>query len=136
MADTLTIRGLAVMCRLGVLESEQANPQEIRVDLELVIDASKAAQRDDVNDAVDYARLVTVVETLVEGHAYRLMETMAEDIAALILREFPTPEVEVKVTKRALQGIDSATVEITRKRRIALSSSGDTSRKSGGFPRV
>src|SRR3989338_10448768 len=116
MADTLTIRGLAVMCRLGVLESEQANPQEIRVDLELVIDASKAAQRDDVNDAVDYARLVTIVKTLVEGHAYRLMETMAEDIATLILREFSTPEVEVKVTKRALPGIESATVEITRNR--------------------
>ena len=114
MADTLTICGLTAQCRLGVLESEQATPQEVQVDLELAIDAAKAAQRDEVNDAVDYARLVAVVKALVEGHAYRLMETMAEDIAALILREFPTPEVEVKVTKRALPGIESATVEITR----------------------
>ena len=116
MADTLTIRGLAVMCRLGVLEGEQASPQEVRIDLELAIDAAKAAQRDDVNDAMDYARLVAVVKAMVEGHAYRLMETMAEDIATLILREFSTPEVEVKVTKRALPGIESATVEITRNR--------------------
>ena len=114
MADTLAIRGLTAQCRLGVLEGEQANPQEVRIDLELAIDAKRAAARDDVNDAVDYARLVTAVKQLVEGNAYRLMETMAEDIAALILREFPTPEVEVTVAKRALPGIDSAAVEITR----------------------
>ena len=116
MADTLTIHGLTARCRLGVTDEEQANPQEIRIDLELAIDAAKTAQRDDVNEAVDYARLVTVVKELVEGHAYRLMETMAEDIAALIIQEFPTPEVEVKVTKRALPGIESAMVEITRNR--------------------
>jgi dihydroneopterin aldolase len=116
MADTLTIHGLTARCRLGVTEAEQASPQEIWIDLELAIDAKRAALRDDVNDAVDYARLVAEVKALVEGHAYRLMETMAEDIAAMILREFPTPEAEVKVTKRALAGIESATVEITRGR--------------------
>lgn len=116
MADALTIQGLIVQCRLGALEWEQTSPQEVRIDLELAIDAAKAAQRDDVNDALDYARLAAVVKTLVEGHSYRLMESMAEEIAALILREFPTPEVEVKVTKRALPGIESATVEITRGR--------------------
>lgn len=114
MADTLAIHGLTAQCRLGVTDEEQANPQEVRINLELAIDAAKAAQRDNVNDAVDYVRLVAVVKALVEGRAYRLMETMAEEIAALILREFPTPEVEVNVTKRALPGIDSATVEITR----------------------
>ena len=115
-SDYLAIHGLIVQCRLGVLEVEQANPQEVRIDLELAIDAKRAAARDDVNDAVDYARLVTAVKQLVEGNAYRLMETMAEDIASLILQEFPTPEVEVKVAKQALPGIDSAAVEITRKR--------------------
>jgi FolB domain-containing protein len=116
MADTLTIHGLMAMCRLGVTDEEQANPQEVRIDVELAIDARRAAARDDVNDAVDYAQLVAAVKALVEGHPYRLMETMAEDIAALILREFSTPEVEVKVAKRALPGIESASVEVTRGR--------------------
>ena len=127
MVDALTIHGLTAMCRLGVLDAEQANPQEIRIDVALAIDAKRAASRDDVDDAVDYARLVTAVKQFVERTPYRLMETMAEEIAALILKEFRTPEVTVKVTKRALPEIESAAVELTRH--------AGTSRKSGGFPR-
>ena len=115
MADKLVIRKLAARCRLGVFEGEQANPQDVWIDLELAIDAAKAARRDDVKDAVDYARLATAVKQFVEHTPYRLMETMAEGIAQLVLREFPTPGVAVKVTKRALPGIESATVEIIRK---------------------
>ena len=116
MADKLSIRGLAVECRLGVLDEERAKAQTIWIDLELEIDASKAAERDDVESSVDYAALMASVKQHVESASYRLMETLAEDIAALVLKRFPTPEVEVKVKKRALPGIDYAAVEITRKR--------------------
>ena len=91
MADKLLICKLAARCRLGVFEWEQANPQDVWIDLELAIRAAKAARRDDVKEAVDYARLVTAVKQLVEQTPYRLMETMAEEIAALILKEFGTP---------------------------------------------
>ena len=114
MADKLSIHGLAVECQVGVLEEERAKAQTIWMDLELAIDAAKAAARDDVREAIDYAALVASVKQLVEGKSYRLMETLAEDIAALILRQFPTPEVEVRVKKRALPGIDFAAVEIKR----------------------
>ena len=126
MADKLVIRKLAATCRLGVFEWEQTSPQDVWIDLTLEIDAASAARHDDVKDAVDYGRLVTAVKQLVEGKSFRLMETMAEEIAALVLKEFPTPAVEVKITKRALPGIESAAVEITR----------GSSRKSEGFPRA
>ena len=116
MADKLGIHGLAVECTLGVLDEERARAQTIWIDLTLEIDAAKAAARDDVESSVDYAALVASVKQHVEGTAYRLMETLAEDIAALILREFATPEVHVTVTKRALPGIESAAVAITRRR--------------------
>jgi dihydroneopterin aldolase len=116
MADKLSIRGLAVACRLGVLDEERAKAQTIWIDLELEIDASKAAERDDVESSVDYAALMASVKQHVESTSYRLMETLAEDIAALVLTRFPTPGVEVKVRKRALPGIDYAAVEITRRK--------------------
>ena len=128
MADKLGIHGLAVECRLGVLEEERAAAQTIWIDLTLEIDAARAAVRDDVESAVDYAALVATVKQHVEGTAYRLMETLAEDVAVLVLREFATPSVGVTVTKRALPGIDSATVAITRQR--------GRSRRSGAFPRT
>ena len=116
MADALVIHDLVAECRIGVFEWEQAKPQSVWIDLELEIDAAKAAARDDVVDAVDYARLVREVKAFVEGKSYHLLETMAEEVAALVLKEFATPRVLVRVKKRALPGIDYAAVEITRKK--------------------
>jgi len=115
-SDTLTINGLAVRCRLGITPQEQETPQDVRIDLALQIDAAAAARRDDVHDTVDYASLAAAVKQLVEGKPYRLMETMAEDVARVALKGFPSPAIEVKITKRALPGIAAATIHITRKK--------------------
>ena len=117
MADTLCINGLSATCRVGVHEWEQANPQQVLIDVELEINAAKAAARDDVVDALDYERLVSAVQQLAQERTYRLLETMAEDIATLILQVFDTPQVLVRVTKRALPAIHSAAIEIIRRRK-------------------
>ena len=118
MADTLIIQDLEVACRLGVHEWEQDAPQTIWIDLELAIDASRAAARDDVREAVDYARLVAAVKEQAQAQAYRLLETIAEAIAADVLRQFGTSQVRVRVKKRALPGIGYAAVEVVRARRV------------------
>ncbi len=116
-SDRLVIADLTVQCRLGIEEWEQEKPQPIQIDLELAIDAARAAKTDDVQESVDYGRLVTAVRELAERKPYRLMETLAEEIASLILAQFVIPRVLVRVKKRALPGIDYAAVEIERARR-------------------
>ena len=120
MADTLSIQDLEAACRLGVHEWEQDAPQAIWIDLELAIDASRAAAHDDVREAIDYARLVAAVKERAQAQAYRLLETMAEAIAADVLRQFETSQVRVRVKKRALPGIGYAAVEVVRARRDVL----------------
>jgi len=115
MADKLLIHDLIAECRIGVFEWEQAHPQNIWIDLELEIDAKTAAARDDVNAAIDYGRLVTIVKQHIEHKPFNLIETMAEEVATLILKEFKPTQVVVRVKKRALPGVDFAAVEITRK---------------------
>ena len=116
MSDTLVISELAVQCHLGISEEERAVPQPVWIDLEMAIDADAAARRDDVRDTLDYAALVSAVKQCVEGKPYHLLETMAEDAAALVLQRFKTPQVFVRVKKRALPGIGYAAVELTRTR--------------------
>ena len=53
MADTLIIQDLEVAFRLGVHEWDQEAPQAIWIDLELAIDASRAAAHDDVREGID-----------------------------------------------------------------------------------
>ena len=117
MSDTLVISELAAQCRIGVLPEEQAAPQSVWIDLELQIDATAAARRDDVQDALDYAALVSEVRQRVESKAYHLLETIAEDVASLVLQRFATAQVFVRVKKRALPGIGYAAVELTRAKR-------------------
>ena len=120
MADALIIQDLEASVRLGVHEWEQAAPQPVWMDLELAIDASRAAAHDDVREAVDYARLVAAVRERAQATPYRLLETMAEAVAREILREFGVSQVRVRIKKRALPGIGYAAVEVVRARRDVL----------------
>ncbi len=115
MADRLLIQDLAVESRIGVFDWEQASPQTIWIDLELAVDAAKAAARDDVSDAVDYGRLVTTVRELARQQPYRLLETLAEAIAQRVLGDFDTTQVLVRIKKRALPGVGHAAVEVQRR---------------------
>ena len=114
MPDKLLIKDLVAECRIGVLEWEQATPQNVWIDLELEIDAAHAAASDEVSATVDYARLVAAVTQHAQGKPFHLLETMAEEIAALVLKELLVPQVTVRVKKRILPGVDYAAVNITR----------------------
>ena len=115
VGDKLIIKDLVAECRVGVSDSERATPQPIWVDVELAIDAAAAAAQDDVRAAVDYARLVSVVRQQMQSKPYRLLETLTEDLAGVILKTFATPEVRILAKKRALPGLEFAGVEIIRR---------------------
>jgi len=114
MADTLNLQDITVECRLGVHDWEREAPQTAWVDLELQVDAAAAAAADDVGSTVDYAALVQSVRRLAQSRPYRLLETLAEEIASLVLGEAGTPWVRVRVKKQALPGVGYAAVEIER----------------------
>lgn len=114
MPDRLILQDLTAECRLGVYERERETPQPIWIDVELSIDAKRAAAQDDVKDAVDYAALVAAVRELAQAKPYRLLETLAETIAGLVLERWRTDRVRVRVKKRALEGLGYAAVEVER----------------------
>lgn len=119
MNDKLCINGLVVLCRIGVTEAERAAPQRIGIDLELAIDAEGAAAHDDVRGGIDYAAVVETVSRCAQARPFNLLETLAEDVASGVLKRFSTPRVVIRVTKRALPSIESASVEITRKNAVS-----------------
>ena len=116
MHDRLIVKDLVVEAIVGVYDWEREHPQKVWIDLELGIDAAKAAAHDDVAAALDYGRLVTAVTQHLHRKKFRLVETVAEDVAALILKEFTTPEVTVRVKKRSLSNVEYAAVELTRRK--------------------
>lgn len=99
------------------MPQERELGQPFVVDVELNFDLSAAGKTDDLSRTVDYARVYAEVEAVVTGDPCRLLEALAEKIAAKVLRVFPVKQVTVRVKKpRApLPGIFSyVAVEITR----------------------
>jgi len=74
-----------------------------------------AAASDRIEDAVDYKGLKKQIIALVEGSAFRLIETLADRIAALALAEPRVRRATVTVDKPgALRFARSVAVELTR----------------------
>jgi dihydroneopterin aldolase len=66
---------------------------------------------------VDYADMAAKIKRMLEEKVYKLVEAMAEDAARLALADKKVKAVSVKILKKALSGIDGATVEVRRTRR-------------------
>ena len=113
-ADRLIISDIEAPCRCGVFDWERESPQPLWVTVELGIDARRAARVDRVEAAVDYGQLVTRIRAHLAGKTFHLIETAAEELAALVLHEFPVASVRLRVTKRSLSNVGSAAVEIQR----------------------
>ena len=91
--------------------------QTILLDLEMATDIRKAAATDSIADTLDYKTLSKRVTQMVENSEVFLVETLAENIANLILSEFPTPWVRVILNKKgAISGASDVGVIIERSR--------------------
>lgn len=98
--DRVFLRELAVECVIGFLDWERLVKQTVYMDIEAPIDCRKAALLDDVAQTLDYKRLSKVVLAFVGASEFKLVETLADRTARLILKEFDLPWVRLTVNKR------------------------------------
>jgi 7,8-dihydroneopterin aldolase/epimerase/oxygenase len=113
--DRLSIEGLRVQAFIGVRDWERRVRQPLVIDLEMRTDAARAAAGDDLADAVDYGAVARRVTEYAGESSFGLIESLAENIAALVRREFGVGWLRVRVRKpRAVPNADVVAVEIER----------------------
>jgi len=85
------------------------------IDLDIALPNSRACYSDDIKDALDYAEVAQHLQTVLsEGH-FSLMETLAEHIAQIILKDFNAPWVKVSVAKlQAIRNCKMVGISIER----------------------
>jgi dihydroneopterin aldolase len=98
-ADTVFIRGLRAETVIGVYDWERRVRQLLVLDLELAVDTRAAAASDEVADTLDYGAIAERMLTEIEGSSHRLIETLAERLAAVLLAEFTVPWVRLTLSK-------------------------------------
>ena len=97
--DIVFIRQLRVDTVIGVYEWERSIKQTLILDLELASDNRRAAANDTIADAVDYAAIAARTLLFVERSRFRLLESLAEELVALIMLEFDIPWVRLRISK-------------------------------------
>ncbi|WP_041274358.1 dihydroneopterin aldolase [Desulforamulus reducens] len=121
MKDKIILRGMNFFGYHGVFEEERRLGQPFQVDLELSMDLQPAGQGDDLNLSVSYAEVFEIVEQVLTGEPYKLLEAVAERISQRVLEQYEKVE-EIKVTLKKpnapIQGnFQYMAVEITRGRK-------------------
>jgi len=86
MSDKILIKGISAKGFHGVLKSEQIKGQKFIIDIELSL-ALKNLQ-DDLNNTVNYAEITEIVVKHITGKPVLLIETLAENIANEVLRQY------------------------------------------------
>jgi len=112
----LRLDGLTIDTVIGIRSWERRVRQRLLLDLELDVDIGPAARSDRIEDALDYSALAARVRALAAKADARLIEALAERLAAAILAEYPTPRVRLVLTKPGAVAGASVRLEIERQR--------------------
>lgn len=99
MSDKILINALHVETVIGLYPWEKKVRQTLLIDLVLSTDIRKAAADDDLHHTINYEAVCQHVLELADNNHYKLIETFAENIAAMILRDFSATAVSVVVKK-------------------------------------
>jgi 7,8-dihydroneopterin aldolase/epimerase/oxygenase len=97
--DRIFLRGLTAECIIGFIDWERRVKQTVVIDLELPVDCRNASVTDEVADTIDYKKVAKRVLAFVEASEFKLVETVAQTLALLILEEFGIEWVRLSVNK-------------------------------------
>ena len=115
--DTIFLTDLRIETIVGIWEWERKIRQTVSIDLEMGADIRRAAASDDIEDTLNYKKVAKRVQQFVGESAFQLVETMAEQIAGIVLAEFDVPWVQVRVDKPgAIRGARDVGVIIRREK--------------------
>lgn len=120
MTDWIRLSGIRIYGRHGVHADERGLGQTYVVDVALALDLAPAGRSDDLSKTIDYGVIFSIANDVVGGTPRQLVEAVAEDLAARLLRDTPARAVRVRIAKPhppiAGAVLDDESVEIERAR--------------------
>lgn len=110
--DKITIQGLKLESRVGVPDEERANTQELLVNVTIYPAAPLQGLADDIGQTIDYDKVAREIRKVAGEGSRRLIETLAEDIAGVVLGFAGVAEVGVEVRKFILPDTEYVAVTV------------------------
>lgn len=114
--DKIFLSALTVECIVGIWDWERRVKQTVVIDLEMATDIRRAAASDHIDDTIDYKKVAKRLLAFVGESQFNLVETLAEQIARVVVTEFGVSWVKVRLNKQgAIRGARDVGIEIERR---------------------
>ncbi|MCB1857648.1 MAG: dihydroneopterin aldolase [Gammaproteobacteria bacterium] len=97
--DIVFIRGLRIETVIGIYDWEREIRQPVILDLEMSADVRRAAETEDIADALDYKAVSKRLISFVEESQFQLVETLAERCTEIVREEFGVAWVRLTLNK-------------------------------------
>jgi dihydroneopterin aldolase len=97
--DAILVRDLRIEASIGIHKRERHVKQILSIDLDIGLPGEAVFRTDKVADTIDYEQVTLKIGALIGSGHFRLVETLAERIARLLLDDFGAPWTKVSVAK-------------------------------------
>jgi len=97
--DAILIRDLRVEALIGIHRRERHVAQTLSIDLDIGLPSDAVFASDKVADTIDYEQVTLRIKALAASGHFRLVETFADRVAALLVGDFGAPWVRVSAAK-------------------------------------
>lgn len=87
--DKISIKKLEVFANHGVYPEENTLGQKFVISAVLYTSTRKAGMTDELGDSIHYGEVSHFIKRFVEGHTWKLLESVAERLVQALLLEFP-----------------------------------------------
>jgi dihydroneopterin aldolase len=113
--DKIFLEDLRVEAVIGIWEWERRIRQTVSLSLEMQTDVKRAAATDEIEAALDYKSIAKEIIRVVETSEFKLVETLAETLARIVVTDFGVAWVKLSVSKPgAIEGSRNVGVRIER----------------------
>jgi len=115
--DIIYLHNLQIETVVGIFEWERRVKQTVSFDLDMAADVHQAAASDNIRDTLDYKKVAKRVIEFVGHSEFHLVETLAERVAELVIKEFNVRWLRLRLNKQgAIRGARDVGVIIERAR--------------------
>lgn len=111
----IVVNKLRVPVLIGVPDEEREKPQDIKVSLTIETRTGLGALHDEIEGTIDYFEVTEEVKKLVAERPRKLIETLAEEIANLVVTQFGAAAVRVEIEKPILMNCEGVVVSFERR---------------------
>ena len=113
-SDSINVAQLELFARVGVADTERAQPQRLVLNLTAWPCTSFDSLGDDIERAVNYSALCLAAKEFFQTRSAALIETLAHELADLLLKKFPIRKIDIELRKFVVPDTQYVSVALSR----------------------